>query len=192
MAEEDTTVKEPLDLIRLSLDERVYVKLRGEREIRGKLHAYDQHLNMILGDVEETITTVEIDDETYEEIIKVRVTPSGIEPSTAEHPRRGSRPVPLTRGTRFFSQTTDAFAFPPRAIDDVTLPPLLSTLSTDDQARGEVPLRARRRGDPRVPAPAHVSPFVRSRRRRRRFYFHRVQLGRPGVARVWLEKTGAG
>ena len=27
---------------------------------------------MILGEVEETITTVEIDDETYEEIIKVR------------------------------------------------------------------------------------------------------------------------
>lgn len=36
--EEDTTVKEPLDLIRLSLDERVYVKLRGDRELRGKLH----------------------------------------------------------------------------------------------------------------------------------------------------------
>jgi small nuclear ribonucleoprotein (snRNP)-like protein len=33
--------------------------------------AYDQHLNMVLGDVEETITSVEIDDETYEEIIKV-------------------------------------------------------------------------------------------------------------------------
>ena len=32
------TVKEPLDLIRLSLDERVYVKLRGERELRGRLH----------------------------------------------------------------------------------------------------------------------------------------------------------
>lgn len=32
--------------------------------------AYDQHLNMILGDVEEVITSVEIDDETYEEIIK--------------------------------------------------------------------------------------------------------------------------
>mmetsp|Transcript_14487 Transcript_14487/g.31003 ORF Transcript_14487/g.31003 Transcript_14487/m.31003 type:complete len:99 (+) Transcript_14487:197-493(+) len=70
--EEDTTVKEPLDLIRLSLDERIYVKLRGERELRGKLHAYDQHLNMILGEVEETITTVEIDDETYEEIIKTQ------------------------------------------------------------------------------------------------------------------------
>ncbi|XP_039129050.1 sm-like protein LSM3A [Dioscorea cayenensis subsp. rotundata] len=64
------TVKEPLDLIRLSLDERIYVKLRSDRELRGKLHAYDQHLNMILGDVEEIITTVEIDDETYEEIVR--------------------------------------------------------------------------------------------------------------------------
>ena len=32
---------------------------------------YDQHLNMLLGEVEETITVVEIDEETYEEIIKV-------------------------------------------------------------------------------------------------------------------------
>lgn len=31
-------MKEPLDLIRLSLDERIYVKCRGEREVRGKLH----------------------------------------------------------------------------------------------------------------------------------------------------------
>ena len=35
------------------------------------LKAYDQHLNMVLGDVEEVITTVEIDEETYEEIFKV-------------------------------------------------------------------------------------------------------------------------
>ena len=135
MAEDDAaTVKEPLDLIRLSLDERIYVKLRGDRELRGRLHvrkttnhvasvpersavsgyrlewlqgcsfstvqapvllvsrllhnikrfecsgavqAYDQHLNMIFGEVEETITTVEIDDETYEEIIKVRRPPCG-------------------------------------------------------------------------------------------------------------------
>ena len=32
--------------------------------------AYDQHLNLILGDVEETVTTTEIDDETDEEIVK--------------------------------------------------------------------------------------------------------------------------
>lgn len=35
---EETTVREPLDLIKLSLDERVYVKCRGERELRGRLH----------------------------------------------------------------------------------------------------------------------------------------------------------
>ncbi|KAJ8493418.1 hypothetical protein OPV22_015139 [Ensete ventricosum] len=69
-SEEESAVKEPLDLIRLSLDERIYVKLRSDRDLRGKLHAYDQHLNMILGDVEEIITTVEIDDETYEEIVR--------------------------------------------------------------------------------------------------------------------------
>jgi U6 snRNA-associated Sm-like protein LSm3 len=34
------------------------------------LQAYDQHLNMILGDVEETLTTTEVDDETDEEIVK--------------------------------------------------------------------------------------------------------------------------
>ena len=32
--------------------------------------AYDQHLNMVLGDVEEVVTSVEVDEETYEEIIK--------------------------------------------------------------------------------------------------------------------------
>ncbi|BBG99571.1 Small nuclear ribonucleoprotein family protein [Prunus dulcis] len=71
-SEEESAVKEPLDLIRLSLDERIYVKLRSERELRGKLHAYDQHLNMILGDVEEVVTSVEIDDETYEEIVRTK------------------------------------------------------------------------------------------------------------------------
>lgn len=38
------------------------------------VQAYDQHLNMILGEVEEVVTTVEIDDETYEEIVRVRIT----------------------------------------------------------------------------------------------------------------------
>lgn len=64
------SVEEPLDLVRLSLDEKIYVKMRNGRELRGILHAFDQHLNMILGDVEETVTTVEIDEETYEEMYK--------------------------------------------------------------------------------------------------------------------------
>ncbi|CAG8734600.1 2432_t:CDS:2 [Dentiscutata erythropus] len=73
---EPNAVEGPLDLVRLSLDERIYVKLRGDRELHGKLHvlllfpAYDGHLNMVLGDVEETITVVEINEETYEEVIR--------------------------------------------------------------------------------------------------------------------------
>ncbi|KAG1174957.1 hypothetical protein G6F70_002342 [Rhizopus microsporus] len=63
-------VEEPLDLVRLSLDERIYVKLRGDRELRGVLHAYDGHLNMVLGDVEETITIVDVNEETLEEVIR--------------------------------------------------------------------------------------------------------------------------
>ena len=39
--------REPLDLIRLSIDERIYIKCHGDRELRGKLHAYDNHMNMV-------------------------------------------------------------------------------------------------------------------------------------------------
>lgn len=64
------TIEQPLDLIKLSLGERIFVKLRGGRELHGRLHAYDQHLNMVLGEVEETVKTTEVDQETDEEIIK--------------------------------------------------------------------------------------------------------------------------
>lgn len=45
--------------------------MRNGRELRGHLHAYDQHLNMVLGEVEEVITNVEIDEETFEEVYKI-------------------------------------------------------------------------------------------------------------------------
>ncbi|KAL2851518.1 hypothetical protein BJY01DRAFT_209149 [Aspergillus pseudoustus] len=64
-----SSVSEPLDLVRLSLDEIVFVKLRGDRELKGRLHAYDSHCNLVLGDVEETIYVVE-DDENDQEIIR--------------------------------------------------------------------------------------------------------------------------
>jgi len=32
------TIEQPLDLVRLSLGERIFVKLRGGRELRGRLH----------------------------------------------------------------------------------------------------------------------------------------------------------
>lgn len=73
-------IQEPFDLIRLSLSERVFVKLRGDRQLTGILHvshlsrfssiaytrdiqAYDGHMNLILSDVEETIMIVDVDDE---------------------------------------------------------------------------------------------------------------------------------
>ncbi len=91
------SVTEPFDLIRLSISERVYVKLRGDRELRGTLHvsrpghpstikvvqrmltrlgvvreqAYDGHMNLILGDVEETIYVVDINDENGHETVRV-------------------------------------------------------------------------------------------------------------------------
>lgn len=64
------TVDEPLDLIRLSLDEVVYVKCRHGIELRGRLHAYDSHLNMVLGDVEEMTTSYDVDEDTGEEIVQ--------------------------------------------------------------------------------------------------------------------------
>ncbi|KAF8820779.1 LSM3, U6 small nuclear Rna associated isoform 2 family protein [Cardiosporidium cionae] len=79
----------PLDLIRLSLDERIFVKCKGDRELNGKLHiarttwnfgianttAFDSHLNMVLGEVEEIATTVSYDETTGEEKIKIRSEP---------------------------------------------------------------------------------------------------------------------
>jgi U6 snRNA-associated Sm-like protein LSm3 len=48
MAETDTVVKEPMDLVRLALDERVYVKLRGDRELKGRMHVRDIHISVLL------------------------------------------------------------------------------------------------------------------------------------------------
>lgn len=39
------SVSEPLDLVRLSLDEIVFVKLRGDRELKGRLHVRLQPFN---------------------------------------------------------------------------------------------------------------------------------------------------
>ncbi|RPA98119.1 Sm-like ribonucleo protein [Choiromyces venosus 120613-1] len=62
-ADDSSPIQEPLDLVRLSLAEQVFVKLRGDRELRGRLHAYDSHCNLVLGDVEETIYVVGDDEE---------------------------------------------------------------------------------------------------------------------------------
>ena len=64
MADIGAGIHEPFDLIRFSLSEPVLVKLRGDREMRGILHAYDGHMNLMLGDVEETIYEVHVEEDT--------------------------------------------------------------------------------------------------------------------------------
>ena len=66
------SIVKPLDLIKLSIGERVYIKCRGGRELEGLLHAFDSHMNMVLEDVEETVTTTDIDEETEEELVQSR------------------------------------------------------------------------------------------------------------------------
>ncbi|KAF1808321.1 LSM-domain-containing protein [Eremomyces bilateralis CBS 781.70] len=61
---------EPLDLVRLCLDEIVFVRLRGDRELKGRLHAYDSHCNLVLGDVQETIYIVEDEEEDEEGTVR--------------------------------------------------------------------------------------------------------------------------
>ncbi|PVI01065.1 Sm-like ribonucleo protein [Periconia macrospinosa] len=61
--DEKDEAHEPLDLVRLCIDEFVVVKLRGDRELKGRLHAYDSHCNLILGEVEESIYVAEEEDE---------------------------------------------------------------------------------------------------------------------------------
>ncbi|BEI79617.1 hypothetical protein CcaverHIS002_0101460 [Cutaneotrichosporon cavernicola] len=55
----NATINEPLDVVKLSLGERVFIKLRGDRTLTGTLHAYDAHMNLVLSGVEESIHTVE-------------------------------------------------------------------------------------------------------------------------------------
>ena len=43
------SVSEPLDLVRLLLDEVVFVKLRGDRELKGRLHVRDGTIPMRCG-----------------------------------------------------------------------------------------------------------------------------------------------
>lgn len=45
----------PLDLLKLNLDEKIHVKLRGARTMTGTLQAFDSHCNIVLSDAVETI-----------------------------------------------------------------------------------------------------------------------------------------
>ncbi|TIA90308.1 hypothetical protein E3P99_01624 [Wallemia hederae] len=63
-------IKEPLDLVRLCLNETIKVKLRGDRELLGVLHAYDSHMNLILGKVHETVTVVDVQSDSLQPSVR--------------------------------------------------------------------------------------------------------------------------
>lgn len=63
-------IEEPFEMVKINLNKQIYIKLRNDRELTGKLNAFDQHLNMILENAEETFTSMELDEETYEQVYK--------------------------------------------------------------------------------------------------------------------------
>ncbi|VWU49551.1 U6 snRNA-associated Sm-like protein LSm3, putative [Hepatocystis sp. ex Piliocolobus tephrosceles] len=63
-----TLIQNPLDYIRLNVEEEIFVKCKGDREIIGVLDVYDNHLNMILSNARETYKQITIEDN--EEIVK--------------------------------------------------------------------------------------------------------------------------
>lgn len=44
---------DPIRSLKSLIGKKVFVKLRTGGEVRGKMHAYDEHLNMVLGDMVE-------------------------------------------------------------------------------------------------------------------------------------------
>lgn len=48
-------VRRPLDILQSTLNSPVLVKIRGGRELRGRLESYDVHMNLVLKDAEERV-----------------------------------------------------------------------------------------------------------------------------------------
>ena len=78
MAELKTSIEEPLDLARLFLDERILVKLRGDRELRGVLHVFlwsdNIHFKVF---ADEVAKTVELGDVVQEKTLHLKIEIAG-------------------------------------------------------------------------------------------------------------------
>jgi U6 snRNA-associated Sm-like protein LSm3 len=46
-------IEEPFDIVKGCIAQRVKVELKSGREICGTMHAFDQHMNMVLAEVTE-------------------------------------------------------------------------------------------------------------------------------------------
>ena len=51
--------QKPLELLSKSLEQQVEIKLKGNRELRGKLVGFDNHMNLILENAEEIMNSDE-------------------------------------------------------------------------------------------------------------------------------------
>lgn len=69
--EQPPPIVQPIDLVKLSLGENVHIKCKGNRDLNGKLHAFDQHLNLVLESVDETLSYLETNPETLEESLRI-------------------------------------------------------------------------------------------------------------------------
>lgn len=54
------TIESPLQFLRISIEDEVIIELKDNRTIRGILHSFDEHMNLLIGDSEETITRTEV------------------------------------------------------------------------------------------------------------------------------------
>lgn len=55
-------IETPFQFLRISLEDEVIVECRDRRVVRGTLHAYDEHSNLLIGNAEETITKIDTDE----------------------------------------------------------------------------------------------------------------------------------
>lgn len=47
------TEKRPFDILNNALDNNVLIRLKGNKELRGKLASFDVHMNVVIEDCEE-------------------------------------------------------------------------------------------------------------------------------------------
>ena len=64
------SVQEPMELVKNCQGLKVFIKLRHGRHLTGKLHAYDEHLNVMLSKVEETAVEIKGDSKQKKEITR--------------------------------------------------------------------------------------------------------------------------